>query len=485
VHGRTTGDTVITSARYKDTLWWNTKIDSSKMESLNMKLRLTPGGRAATGLKTMSNLFEVDTKEPQFPGRLFVFKNNKDSAFGRMLFGWTPATDLSEPVTYMVFKSETSGVYNKSTLFATTTSSVVNLSGLQSNTLYYLKLWAIDSLGNIDSTYADTSRMTSLLCDYNDDGRVDSRDLPAFVNGWRTKDANTADIGPVIGLIPKVSPAQDGKIDIEDLTVFIRMWNWAFDHNKDAFSFVQSLPKSYVDSVVQAGEVHFADESIIQPGETKSVALSIRGFKDFSVTTLTMNYDPADVRIDSVTLGKVFGLSSAKPLVLERLDEKRGLMHIAVAAFDDMQLDAKSVQQCLQVYVSPLKRVRDERIRGEYELYAPDGTLVQFGNLVMTISDRPKIPLTFAMSQNYPNPFNPSTTVDYQLPVACNVTLKIFNIIGQHVATLIDQEMNAGYYDVRWYTSAATGVYFYVMSASSLVDDKQKFSSVKKMMILH
>jgi fibronectin type 3 domain-containing protein len=485
MHGRTAGDTIITSARYKDTLWWNTKIDSSKMESLNMKLRLTPGGRAAIGLNIMSNLFEVDTKEPQFPGRFFVFKNNKDSVFGRMLFGWAPATDLSEPVTYMVFKSETSGVYNKSTIFATTTSDSVTLSGLQSNTLYYLKLWAIDSLGNIDSTYADTSRMTSLLCDYNDDGRVDSRDLPAFVSGWRTKNANIADIGPVIGTIPKASPAQDGKIDIEDLTVFIRMWDWAFDHNKGAINFAQSLPKSYADSVVQAGEVHFPDESIIQPGETKSVALSIRGFKDFSVTTLTMNYDPAAVRIDSVTLGKVFGQLSAKPLVLERLDEKRGLTHIAVAAFDDLQLDAKSVQQCLQVYVSPLKRVRDEKIRGEYELYASDGTLVQFGYLVMTISDRPKIPLTFAMSQNYPNPFNPSTTIDYQLPVVCNVTLKIFNIIGQEVATLINQEMNAGYYDVRWNTSAATGVYFYVMNASSLVDDKQKFSSVKKMMILH
>jgi hypothetical protein len=327
--------------------------------------------------------------------------------------------------------------------------------------------------------------MTSLLCDYNDDGRVDSRDLPTFVNGWRTKNTNIADIGPVIGTIPKVLAAQDGKIDIEDLTIFIRMWNWAFDHNKGAFSFAQSLSKSYADSAVRAGEVHFPDESIIQPGETKPVALSMRGFRDFSVAMLTMKYDPADVRIDSVTLGKVFGQSSAKPLVFERLDEKRGLMHIAVAALEELQLDAKSVQQCLQVYVSPLKRVRDEKIRGEYELYASDGALVQYGNLVVTISDRPKIPLTFAMSQNYPNPFNPSTTIDYQLPVACNVTLKIFNIIGQEVATLINQEMNAGYYGVHWSTSTATGVYFYVINASSLVDDKQKFSSVKKMMLLH
>lgn len=481
LRGRSTN---ITSANFYDSLLWVNRLDTSGMESLTMKLRLAPVGRAATGLKRVSNTFELDTRPPLFPARVFVFKNNADSVFGRLLFGWAPATDISRPITYMVFKSETLGVYNKSTLFATTMSDGVTFSGLQSNTLYYLKLWAIDSLGNVDSTYADTSRMTSLLCDYNDDGRIDTRDLPTFVSGWRTRNTNIADVGPVTGTIPKVSPTRDGRIDIEDLTVFIRMWNWAFDNNRGSFNMAQTLPKSYADSIVRAGEVRFPEESIIQPGETEPVILRTRGFKDFSVVSFTMNFVPSDVRIDSITLGGALTHAHVKPILLERLDEKRGLLHLAVASFEDLQLEATAVQQCVQVYVTPLKRIRDEKVRGTYELYGPNGELVQFGTLTMTITDRPKVPLTFAISQNYPNPFNPTTTIEYQLPLASKVTLRVYNIIGQEVATLVDQEQPAGYYDVQWRASVATGVYFYVIHASALADDNQKFSSVKKMMLL-
>ena len=77
------------------------------------------------------------------------------------------------------------------------------------------------------------------------------------------------------------------------------------------------------------------------------------------------------------------------------------------------------------------------------------------------------LPQGFALGQNYPNPFNPSTIIPYQLAASSLVRLEVFNILGQHMATLVDGEQAAGSYRVRWDGTdaaggaAASGVYFY------------------------
>jgi len=80
----------------------------------------------------------------------------------------------------------------------------------------------------------------------------------------------------------------------------------------------------------------------------------------------------------------------------------------------------------------------------------------------------------FGLSQNYPNPFNPSTIINYQLPANNYVTLKVFNVLGQEVATLVDEKREAGRYEVQWDASALpSGMYFYRLQASSLVETKK------------
>ncbi len=74
------------------------------------------------------------------------------------------------------------------------------------------------------------------------------------------------------------------------------------------------------------------------------------------------------------------------------------------------------------------------------------------------------LPLEFALSQNYPNPFNPMTSINYQLPLSGRVTLKVFDVLGREVGTLVDQRQNAGTYKVEFDASRfASGVYFYRM----------------------
>jgi type II secretory pathway pseudopilin PulG len=102
------------------------------------------------------------------------------------------------------------------------------------------------------------------------------------------------------------------------------------------------------------------------------------------------------------------------------------------------------------------------------------------------------VPEQFMLYQNYPNPFNPSTTIEFNLPYQSFVTLKIYNTLGQEVATLLDkQEMGDGIQEVE--LSAATinlssGVYFYRLVAETITDEDnpvgQNFVSVKKMLMI-
>jgi len=81
---------------------------------------------------------------------------------------------------------------------------------------------------------------------------------------------------------------------------------------------------------------------------------------------------------------------------------------------------------------------------------------------------------TFALSQNYPNPFNPATTITYELPAAGWVTLKVFDILGREVQTLVNNQQMAGLHSVAFDASRLTsGTYFYRMQCGNFVQTKK------------
>ncbi len=83
-------------------------------------------------------------------------------------------------------------------------------------------------------------------------------------------------------------------------------------------------------------------------------------------------------------------------------------------------------------------------------------------------------PTEYGLDQNYPNPFNPATTINYQLPEKNHVSLKVYDILGNLVSTLVDQEMEAGYYSVNWDASQlASGIYIYRIISGSFVSTKK------------
>jgi hypothetical protein len=92
------------------------------------------------------------------------------------------------------------------------------------------------------------------------------------------------------------------------------------------------------------------------------------------------------------------------------------------------------------------------------------------------------VPATFQLEQNYPNPFNPVTVLRYQSPIAGWASLKVYNLLGQEVAALVDENRREGYYEMRFDGSGfASGVYFYRLSVSG---KQQTYSDTKKMILL-
>ncbi len=87
-------------------------------------------------------------------------------------------------------------------------------------------------------------------------------------------------------------------------------------------------------------------------------------------------------------------------------------------------------------------------------------------------------PKTFNLEQNYPNPFNPATVISYQLPINSHVSLKVYDVIGREVGTLVNEVKEAGYYSATFDgTNLSSGLYFYRL-------ELEKYSVVKKMMLV-
>jgi hypothetical protein len=106
---------------------------------------------------------------------------------------------------------------------------------------------------------------------------------------------------------------------------------------------------------------------------------------------------------------------------------------------------------------------------------SPDTIAVAgIGTTSTSVNIVPEIPTVYSLWQNYPNPFNPSTKFGFRIAEFGLVTLKVYNLLGQEVATLVNEEMKPGSYEVTWDASGmASGVYFYRLQAGSFVETKK------------
>lgn len=113
---------------------------------------------------------------------------------------------------------------------------------------------------------------------------------------------------------------------------------------------------------------------------------------------------------------------------------------------------------------------------------------LNIGGGATEVEDILEVPTDFALQQNYPNPFHPTTQIEYQLPLVSKIQIVVFNILGQKVRTLVDEDQSAGFHSIEWDgrsdsgIQVSSGVYLYQIRAT--VSGAQKYLATKKLLLL-
>ena len=109
-----------------------------------------------------------------------------------------------------------------------------------------------------------------------------------------------------------------------------------------------------------------------------------------------------------------------------------------------------------------------------YALTQGNGAYIVRHQKAAGISEKNQTPVGYALFQNYPNPFNPTTTIQFAAPERAFVRMEVFNVIGQKIATLVQENMSAGFHKVQFDGAAfPSGIYFYRVSANAFVETKK------------
>jgi hypothetical protein len=218
-------------------------------------------------------------------------------------------------------------------------------------------------------------------------------------------------------------------------------------------------------------------------GETVSVDVSLANTEALYGYGLTLTFDPDKFElVDAVPAeGDMLKASGGETPLFLKHTEGTGQVTLMNAV-----INGEAVSGDGSIVTLTFKVLREFEDNARFEI--AEGLVFdpnQLSNPVVTLGalNVETTPTEFALLQNYPNPFNPETTIKYNLAETANVQLRIYNIVGQVVKTLVGDRQAAGRYQVRWNgtddrgVAVSSGIYFYQISAG-------KFQDVKRLMLL-
>ncbi len=242
------------------------------------------------------------------------------------------------------------------------------------------------------------------------------------------------------------------------------------DANKSAAP--AALPKT--------SNIDLSNGQVLQVAPNKEFELPVSVSSDMNIGAISLTFSyPKD-------LVELIGVKGAQEGVL--YNDVDGEVKIAWVDLTGGQspMTLKSGDMALVLQFKPTEKFTDGtsfsiEAQGENEIASVDGKVINKAGLKAATVES-FVPKAFALSQNYPNPFNPSTVIEYSLPENSKVTLTIYNILGQEVARILDQQQEAGVYKVNWNaTGFASGVYIYNISVEA---PTKNYTDSKRMMLL-
>lgn len=198
-----------------------------------------------------------------------------------------------------------------------------------------------------------------------------------------------------------------------------------------------------------------------------------KGSLIFSVQTINLISSTLPLFESTKGWYRVYGTAEWKPMNITKIAEAAETDGLIVSADLSDALKNDSVAIDLKLFTAEQNNFTAEYIlEPAFAVGSWQGT--------PTGSDEPgeNIPKVFSLNQNFPNPFNPGTTINYQLPANSFVTLKVYDLIGREIATLVNEVRQAGYHSVPFNASSlSSGLYFYRIQAGNNM-------AVKKMLLV-
>ena len=322
--------------------------------------------------------------------------------------------------------------------------------------------------------YVDANGDPVYLIDLTDN-KVDLNDYTLFRAAWDKTRADNPDDQSVF----QSDINDDGTVNLADYTLFVTSWD------RTAVNGPASKPIVLLPGINENAEfsLSLGSERVVA-GELVAVDVSLANVEALVAYGFTLNYDADKFEFISVT-------PADEDLLTSTGGETPMFHHIVASGQVEVAnglVNGTAVSGGGDIVRFVFRVLYEFEDNARFEI--ADGLVFDPTNLsnpavVAGVLELQSTPREFALHQNFPNPFNPDTTIKYDLAESADVTLQIYNVLGQVVRTLVASEaQNAGRYQIRWNgmddrgVPVSSGVYFYQISAEG------KFQQVQKLMLL-
>ncbi len=358
------------------------------------------------------------------------------------------------------------------TAAATPSSSASHLDvmGLSNATrdIYYFGAFAYDAAGNYSvAAVPAQARATSYwLGDIaaSFDGNVYFPDLVVFTSTYGVNEGqggyvNHADFGPTHNNSPKGIPLPDDMVEFEDLAIF------AINFNNVAPMAAKNSPTMTGSPIEPTAGLKLVDR-LANDGYYVDLYLSNRS-NDAKSLIGEISFDQTQLTFVSATIGADLANPSLpifyKPLVGENKVSISAAVLGQGSAFTGSGVIATLKFQTRSAAAPRARLTRAEIRDNENNSIIEQIHIVEQPEPISEVA----LPTNYTVGQNSPNPFNPETSISYGLPTATKVSIRIYNVMGQLVRTLVDEYQAAGTHEVIWNgttdtgSKVASGIYFY------------------------
>jgi hypothetical protein len=227
---------------------------------------------------------------------------------------------------------------------------------------------------------------------------------------------------------------------------------------------IPAFPDSSVHGLIPSGYVHFSP-IYAQAGDNISFAVNLDGSQNVISSEGLLKYDK--------TILQYAGTGSSD--LLDSFITNNTPGEIRFAGYKNTAADQSGKLVVIKFKVLGLSgttKITLSKLRLNENRVLDD---IGSSDVVLGVDDHPaSLPMQYALEQNYPNPFNPTTTISFSIPHDSRVVLKIYNILGKEVATLLNEQKIAGEYSVVWNASnIPSGIYWYRLMSDNISTTRQ------------